>query len=122
MKNRTRLLSLLLMVLLLSMPTFALAQTDAESMAALNAYLVLPTPELPVVDEPMTITVTYPRNVKHGDFDNMWYLQRLAEKTGVTLEIQPIEESGWDEKVGLLFSSGDYGDIFLFGLSINEAS
>ena len=52
----------------------------------------------------------------------MWYLRKLEEKTGVKLEIQPIEESGWNEKVGLLFSSGDYGDIFLFGLSINDAS
>ena len=122
MKNKTRLLSLLLALLTLLSPTSVLAQTEAENMAALNADLVLPTPQLPLVDEPLTLTVTYPRNVKHGDFENMWYIERLAEKTGITLEIQAIEESGWDEKVGLLFSSGDYGDIFLYGLSINEAS
>ena len=122
MKTSLRLLALVACLLVACLPVSALAETDAEAMAALNAYLVLPTPELPIVDEPVTITVTYPRNVKHGDFDDMWYLKRLAEKTGVTLEIQPIEESGWDERVGLLFSSGDYGDIFLYGLSINEAN
>lgn len=122
MKIRTRLMSLLLVALMLAVPMAALGETDADAIAALNAYLVLPTPELPIVDEPMTLTVTYPRNVKHGNFEDMWYIKRLAEKTGVTLEIQAIEESGWDEKIGLLFSSQDYGDIFLFGLSINEAS
>jgi len=123
MKNTNRLFSLLLaMLMVVCMPAMALGETDAEAMAALNAYLVLPTPELPIVEEPMTITVTFPRNVKHGPFETMWYLERLAEKTGITLEIQAIEESGWDEKIGLLFSSGDYGDIFLFGLNINEAS
>ena len=124
MKNSNRLLALVLAIMLaVCLPVFALGETtEADDMAALNAYLVLPTPQLPLVDEPMTLTVTYPRNVKHGDFNTMWYLRKLEEKTGVKLEIQPIEESGWNEKVGLLFSSGDYGDIFLFGLSINDAS
>ena len=124
MKNSIRLLALMLALLLgACLPAAALCEeTEADTIAALNAYLVLPTPTLPIVDEPVTLTVTYPRNVKHGDFKQMWYLRKLAEKTGVTLEIQPIEESGWDEKIGLLFASGDYGDIFLFGLSINEAS
>lgn len=122
MKNRLRLLAMVLALLVACAPMTALGETEADAIAALNAHLVLPTPELPVVEEPMTLTVTFPRNVKHGDFKNMWYIQELAKKTGVTLDIQPIEESGWDEKIGLLFSSGDYGDIFLFGLSINEAN
>ena len=98
MKNSNRLLALVLAIMLaVCLPVFALGETtEADDMAALNAYLVLPTPQLPLVDEPMTLTVTYPRNVKHGDFNTMWYLRKLEEKTGVKLEIQPIEESGWN--------------------------
>lgn len=93
-----------------------------DGLSATSLLTGMPTPELPLVDEPMTITVMYPRWSNHGDFSNMWFMNAVEEATGIKLEVQGIESAGWGEKVSLVFASGDYSDIYLNGISLNDAS
>jgi putative aldouronate transport system substrate-binding protein len=97
------------------------ADFDASTMVSVVTE-PLPTPPLPLVDEPVTLTVMYPRRPEHGNFDDMWFIKEVEKLTGITLKVIPIETTGWDEKKNLAFASGDYSDIFLLGLSYNEAS
>lgn len=82
----------------------------------------LPTPELPLVSEPITLTVMYMRETNHGNFDDMWFLEQVAKDTGITLKIIPVEKAGWTEKMNLAFAADDLPDIFLRGLTPSDAS
>lgn len=121
MKNLSRLLALLL-ALMLCVPAAMAEKTEAERLAEMVASAVLPTPELPLAAEPTTLSLMYPKTADHGDFDNLFYLKALEQKTNVKLDIQAIDSNGWDEKVGLAFVSGDYGEIFINGISFNDAA
>ena len=80
MKKLSRVLAVIL-VLALCLPGMAAAEmTEAEKLAEMVAKVVLPTPELPLVDEPMTITVKYPKTSNHGDFDNCFYLKAVEKQ------------------------------------------
>ena len=69
----------------------------------------LPTPELPLVSEPITLTVMYMRETNHGNFDDMWFLEQVVKDTGITLKIIPVEKAGWTEKMNLFphFPTGE---------------
>lgn len=82
----------------------------------------LPKPSLPIVEEPLTLSVLYPRLTQHGDFSDMWLLNEIQKETNIWLDVIPVETSAWPEKKNLAFASGDYGDIFLSGLSLSEAA
>lgn len=97
MKKLSRVLAVIL-ALALCLPGMAAAEmTEAEKLAEMVANVVLPTPELPLVDEPMTITVKYPKTSNHGDFDNCFYLKAVEKLTNIKLDVQGIDANGWDE-------------------------
>lgn len=122
MKKLSRLLALLL-VLMVCMTGAALAEpTEAELLAEKVANMVLPTPEMPLAEEVTTLSLMYPKTSDHGDFDTMFYMKALKQLTNVELDIQAIDSNGWDEKLGLALTSGDYGEIFLNGVSFNQAA
>ncbi len=124
MKTRCRILALViaLAMMLGAFSAYAEEKTEAEILAEKVANLSLPTLDLPLVDEPVTLTVMYPKTANHGDLDDCFFLKAVAEKTGITLDIQSIDSNGWDEKLALSFASGDYGDIFLAGVSFSDAA
>lgn len=76
--------------------------------------------ELPISETPITVTCMYPRPTEVGSYDDMWFFQELARLTGITIQMQPIESAGWEEKKALAFASGDLPDIFLSGLTKND--
>lgn len=123
-----RLLSILLALLLVLSSTAMASEIKDISEVPIDGlsvdYLLkgMSVPELPLVDEPMTLTVMYPRMTNHGDFDNMWFLKEVETQTGIKLEIQPVETTGWEEKKNLAFASEDYSDLFLHGLDLTDAS
>ena len=122
MKKLSRVLAVIL-ALALCLPGMAAAEmTEAEKLAEMVDKVVLPTPELPLVDEPMTITVKYPKTSNHGDFDNCFYLKAVEKLTNIKLDVQGIDANGWDEKLALDFVSGDYSEIYLNGVSFNDAA
>lgn len=123
-----RLLAILLAVLMMLSCTAMASEVKEIKDAAVDGLVIddllkgLPVPELPLVDEPTTLTVMFPRNTNHGDFNNMWFLKEVEAQTGIKLEIQAIESTGFEEKQKLAFASGDYSDIFLVGMDLTEAS
>ncbi len=125
MKATIRFLSALLIVML-GLSVTALAETaeptEAELLAERVASIVLPSPELPLTEETVSFSLMYPKTADHGDFDGMFYLEALEQSTGVRLDIQAIDANGWDEKLALSFASGDYGEIFINGVSFNDAA
>ena len=96
--------------------------TEAELLAEKVAKISLPTPNLPLAEQPVTLSLMYPKTANHGDFDGMFFLEALKLKTGVTLDIQAIDSNGWNEKLALAFVSGDYGEIFINGVSFSDAA
>lgn len=115
-----RTLSLVLCIaLLLSMGVRALAEEEPH---ANPDTLVLPVnQELPLTDETVEVTVMFPKLISHGDLNDNWYVNQLEEKTGIRLVITPVEEAGWTERKNLALASGDYSEIFLAGLTWNDA-
>lgn len=75
---------------------------------------------LPIVKEPITVTLMYPREPAHGDFDKMWFFQEIARKTNINIKVQAIESAGWEEKKALAFATGDLPDIFFSGLTVKD--
>jgi putative aldouronate transport system substrate-binding protein len=75
---------------------------------------------LPIVKEPITVRVMYPRDPVHGDFEKMWFIKELAKKTNINLKIEAVESAGWEEKKSLAFATGDLPDIFLSGLTAKD--
>ncbi|MDO4291921.1 MAG: extracellular solute-binding protein [Eubacteriales bacterium] len=99
-----------------------LLEQDPEEMAKKLDDVVLPTPDMPLVDEPITLSVLYPKETLHGNFEDMFYMKAVQELTNIELDVQAIEKQAWTEKVGLMFASGDYGDIFLAGINFTDAA
>ncbi len=123
MKTMTRFLSLML-VLFLLLPGMALAEkTEAELLAEAISGLSLPTPELPITAEPVTISVLFKKaSINQTDFENMFQVKAIEQLTGISLAIQPIESSAWAEKLPLVFAGEEYSEIFLDGISFEDAA
>lgn len=66
-----------------------------------------------IVDDEITIHVLYDRDTRHGDFDKMWFIDYVAEKTGIRLEFELVESAAWTERVNIAFATGDYPDVFM---------
>ena len=116
-----KLLSLLL-VLAMMLPCMALADGEAAKLAEAVSSIVLPTPTLPLVDEPMTLTVMFKKASNlQTDFENMFQLKAIEKVTGITLKIDVIESAAWSEKLPLAMMGNEYGKIFLDGLSFTDA-
>jgi len=72
----------------------------------------------PLVEEPMEISVMFPRNASHAeDFSDIWWTKHVAELTGITFNFTLIESSAWEERKNLAFMSGDYPEVFFTGIT-----
>lgn len=69
---------------------------------------------LPIVDEPVTLTVLTTRWGNMGDsFTQNQFLKDLEEKTNVKIEWQVQSLSDWDEQKGIILAGGKIPDIIL---------
>lgn len=71
----------------------------------------------PIVSEPITMTVLFPRLAVHGDFDEMWFVKKIEELTNIHLEFVAVDSEGFAEKKNLVLASGDYPDLFFNGVT-----
>ncbi len=95
------------------------ATTTAEAVAATEKVdSIFNEPgTLPIVKEPITLTVFAPANGEYRWEDNT-HVQELEEKTGIHLEWQTAASSDdIKTKLSTLFASGDMPDIILTGVS-----
>lgn len=76
---------------------------------------------LPIVKEPITVRVMAPKSPLHGDFNEMWAVDKIEELTGIRLVFETVEEAGWLEKKNLVLASGEYPDMFLTHITLNDA-
>lgn len=127
MKSFLRILCLMLALALIGSAALAdaikaadIQNPDTDTVVDIGGGL--PTPQLPLVDKPITLTVLFSRNSNHGNFDTMWFLDQVEKETGIRLKIQAIEGAGWTEKMNLSFASDDLPDLFLTGLSASDAA
>lgn len=102
---------LLTLAMLLSIST-ALAATGDEGLG----YGFNPTGER-IVDDEITVKVMYQRDARHGDFNNYWFIDYVAEKTGIRLEFELVEKAAWGERVSIAFATDDYPDVFMNGMT-----
>lgn len=102
---------LLTLAMLLSIST-ALAATGDEGLG----YGFNPTGER-IVDDEITVKVMYQRDTRHGDFNNFWFIDYVAEKTGIRLEFELVEKAAWGERVSIAFATDDYPDVFMNGMT-----
>lgn len=102
---------LLTLSMLLSIST-ALAATGDEGLG----YGFNPTGER-IVDDEITVKVMYQRDARHGDFNNYWFIDYVAEKTGIRLEFELVEKAAWGERVSIAFATDDYPDVFMNGMT-----
>lgn len=102
---------LLTLAMLLSIST-ALAATGNEGLG----YGFNPTGER-IVDDEITVKVMYQRDTRHGDFNNFWFIDYVAEKTGIRLEFELVEKAAWGERVSIAFATDDYPDVFMNGMT-----
>lgn len=117
-----KLLSLLL-VLALVLPCVALADNEAASLAEAVSSIKLETPELPLVNEPMTLTVMFKKASNYQtDFENMFQVKAIEQVTGIKLQLDVIESAAWAEKLPLAMMGEEYGKIFIDGLSFSDAA
>jgi len=122
MKKLLLFLCVLLGLALMLGITAGAEMTEAEKLAEAVSKMSLPTPELPLADETITLTLMYPKTASHGDFDDMFFMNAVEAATGIRLVVQGIDANGWNEKLALSIASGDYGEIFINGISFNDAA
>lgn len=115
-----KLLSLLLVLALL--PCAAMAESEAAQLANAVSSIRLETPTLPLVEEPVTLTLMFQKaSNNQTDFENMFQIEAIEQLTGIRLEVEPIESAAWAEKLPLAMIGEEYGDIFLDGISFSDA-
>ncbi len=123
MKYLLRILCLMLVLCMLAPAALAVdPDFNPDTATVVDIGGGLETPELPLVDEPITLTVLYPRQTQHGDFDTMWFIDQVEKETGIRLKILPVESAGWSEKMNLAFASDDLPDLFFAGVTPSDCA
>ena len=113
---------LLCLLLVCAAVPSAIAGMADEPHASSNTLILPVNEKMPLTDELLEVSVLFPRSNGHpDDLNNSWYVNHLADKTGIRLNIIPVEESGWTEKKNLVLASGDYSEIFMGGLTWDDA-
>lgn len=67
---------------------------------------------LPIVKEPVTMSMVTVRNSNAGPADQMWFFKWMKEKGNIDFKVTQIEAAAWPERKNILFASGDLPDIF----------
>lgn len=94
-----RIVSILLAMALLLSVGSVLAESVSEYSQSIDLSVDYPVffqkdITFPLVDEPMTISVMFPRNANHAeDFSNIWWTKHVAELTGITFDFTLVEDS-----------------------------
>lgn len=79
--------------------------------------LAEPAPRL--VDEPTTLKFAVRKSSAHGDFNEMPFVLKYEEQTGVHIEWEQIPSENYTEKKNLILASGDLPDAF-FGEGLTD--
>ena len=80
-----KLLSLLLVLALL--PCAAMAESEAAQLANAVSSIRLETPTLPLVEEPVTLTLMFQKaSNNQTDFENMFQIEAIEQLTGIRLK------------------------------------
>lgn len=88
--------------------------TDASAETGAHGIYSAPG-ELPIVNEPITLTVLAPQDGENSRYDNL-QTQELEELTGIHLEWIVVADSDIKTKLNLLLSSGEAPDIIMTGV------
>lgn len=98
-----KLISLLVLVcMLLSVGSVAFAGEAAN--VDLSQYKL--------VDEPTTLSIVALRGQSTGEPEDQFMWQWLSELTGITFDVEYIDNTVWADKKTIMMASGDYADIF----------
>ena len=76
----------------------------------------------PIVNEPLTLSILLcVRDIDSIiDPSEMESVKELEEKTGIQLEWETVKSSDWGTKLNLMFASGEYPDIILGNVDVEE--
>ncbi len=92
-------------------------EAKVESMSSIPAYLNLDSP-LPVIKkgqaEDIVLKVSALRPAGGGDWKDLWIGKYIDQFMNVNLDVEQIPEAGRNERVSLMFGSGDLPDLMLF--------
>jgi len=77
---------------------------------------------MPIVNEPVTLTVLTTRWGNMGDsFANNEFLKKLEKDSNVKIEWQVMSLNDWNEQKGIMLSSGELPDIIIGFQTFNDA-
>lgn len=113
----------LLLVLALTLPCLAGCGGDgAEETAPEEAEVTYTINELglPVVSQPITLTVMGSKHPIQGEWSEMSLWKWLSEQTNITFEFNTPPADGYGEKKSLAFAGDDLPDLF-FGGGLSSA-
>ncbi len=66
----------------------------------------------PIVDEPITLSIFGSQDQNQTNWQDMWFFKEYSKMTGINFDFQQVSAQGYEEKVNLLFVSGDLPDVF----------
>lgn len=100
-----------LVVLLLA---FMLLAAGCGEEAATNEVKINET-GYPIVSEPLTLTAVAKKHPIHGNWDELYWGQWAAEKSGITMEYEYVDNAAWEQKKQLMFASDELPDVIIGG-------
>ena len=76
----------------------------------------------PIVKEKINLTAfQFELDNQAIDFANLWFFEKLEEKTNIHVDFEEIKENDWSAKLNLMFASENYSDMILRGsLDVEE--
>ncbi len=67
---------------------------------------------LPLVNQPLTMTMTLRVGPKNNDPEDMWFFQYYEELTGIHWDITAVLKDDWAEKKPIMLATAEYTDVF----------
>src|SRR5690625_4169359 len=58
---------------------------------------------LPIVDDPITLTMFAARSAANGPYKDMYFFQEYEKKTHINFDYDDVPDEGFDEKKNLVF-------------------
>lgn len=74
----------------------------------------------PVVNEPLTLKIVIAESSSYNTHSEMWALVRLAEETGIQLDVERIDASVWSDRKPLIFASNQLPDLIIGDFTADE--
>ena len=93
----------------------------ALSMLLASAAMAEGTAEMPIVEEPISMTMMIGLDTSRGyDPENNAVFQYLEEITNIDWEYIVVDRTAWTEKLSLMWASGSMPDMIYNGVSSND--